>query len=146
MPPYLRWHLSSFDLDLRIVYSHTNDRIKRIARRHPSPIGLQHNLLRPRRQLQLGLCLGTEPLGASTDPYSFADHNEFPSDTPENQGLDRFARQLRDGADIKLFVDWHSYGKYILHPFGYNETVYPPETSNSLLHLAAPTVLSRLCL
>lgn len=28
---------------------------------------------------------------------------------------------------IKLFIDWHSYGQYILSPFGYKETLYAPE-------------------
>lgn len=52
---------------------------------------------------------------------------EKPTDTPENQGLDKLVRQLRDGAGIKLYIDWHSYGQYILSPFGYKETLYAPE-------------------
>lgn len=52
---------------------------------------------------------------------------EAPSDTPENQGLDKLVRKLRDGPGIKLFIDWHSYGQYILSPYGNNETHYAPE-------------------
>ncbi|KAI0401737.1 hypothetical protein F4802DRAFT_400998 [Xylaria palmicola] len=68
------------------------------------------------------------PLGASTNPCSQTYKGERPSDAPENQGLDKLVRQLRDnGAGIKLYVDWHSYGQYILSPFGYKETLYAPE-------------------
>ncbi|KAH7247117.1 hypothetical protein FSOLCH5_012351 [Fusarium solani] len=66
-------------------------------------------------------------LGASTNPCSEVYKGEKPSDSPENQGLDKLVRQLRDGAGIKLYIDWHSYGQYILSPFGYKETLYAPE-------------------
>lgn len=36
-------------------------------------------------------------------------------------------RTVRDRAGIKLYIDWHSYGQYILSPFGYKETLYAPE-------------------
>lgn len=36
-------------------------------------------------------------------------------------------RQLRDTVGIKLFIDWHSYGQYILSPFGYRDDLYAPE-------------------
>ncbi|KAI1170705.1 hypothetical protein F4777DRAFT_583655 [Nemania sp. FL0916] len=67
------------------------------------------------------------PQGASTNPCSETYKGERPSDSPENQGLDKLVRQLRDGAGIKLYIDWHSYGQYILSPFGYKETLYAPE-------------------
>ncbi|KAI1147423.1 hypothetical protein F4825DRAFT_149249 [Nemania diffusa] len=67
------------------------------------------------------------PLGASKNPCSEVYKGEKPTDTPENQGLDKLVRQLRDGAGIKLYIDWHSYGQYILSPFGYKETLYAPE-------------------
>ncbi|KAI1290584.1 hypothetical protein F5Y03DRAFT_378189 [Xylaria venustula] len=67
------------------------------------------------------------PEGASTNPCSETYKGEHPSDAPENQGLDKLVRQLRDGAGIKLYIDWHSYGQYILSPFGYKETLYAPE-------------------
>ncbi|KAF2797596.1 hypothetical protein K505DRAFT_298102 [Melanomma pulvis-pyrius CBS 109.77] len=67
------------------------------------------------------------PLGASTNPCSQTYKGEAPSDTPENQGLDALVHKLRDGAGIKLYIDWHSYGQYILSPYGYNETLYAPE-------------------
>ncbi|KAI8955753.1 hypothetical protein F4801DRAFT_174243 [Xylaria longipes] len=67
------------------------------------------------------------PQGASTNPCSQTYKGERPSDSPENEGLDKLVRQLRDGAGIKLYIDWHSYGQYILSPFGYKETLYAPE-------------------
>jgi hypothetical protein len=66
-------------------------------------------------------------LGASTNPCSQTYKGEAPSDTPENQGLDKLVKRLRDTVGIKLFIDWHSYGQYILSPYGYNETRYAPE-------------------
>jgi murein tripeptide amidase MpaA len=65
--------------------------------------------------------------GASTNPCSQTYKGEAASDTPENQGLDQFVRKLRDTQGIKLFIDWHSYGQYILSPYGFNETLYAPE-------------------
>ncbi|KAF5008568.1 hypothetical protein FDECE_5168 [Fusarium decemcellulare] len=66
-------------------------------------------------------------LGASTNPCSEVYRGEKPTDSPENQGLDKLVRQLRDGPGIVLYIDWHSYGQYILSPFGYKETLYAPE-------------------
>lgn len=65
--------------------------------------------------------------GASTNPCSQTYKGEAANDTPENQGLDAFVRKLRDEQGIKLYIDWHSYGQYILYPYGYNETLYAPE-------------------
>ncbi|KAJ1323869.1 carboxypeptidase A4 [Microdochium nivale] len=67
------------------------------------------------------------PLGASTNPCSQTYKGVAPSDAPENKGLDLYMRKLRDGAGIKLYIDWHSYGQYILSPFGAKETLYAPE-------------------
>ncbi|KAK9417811.1 hypothetical protein SUNI508_01568 [Seiridium unicorne] len=67
------------------------------------------------------------PNGASTNPCSETYKGLAPSDTPENAGLDKFVRQLRDSVGIKLFIDWHSYGQYILSPYGYRNDLYAPE-------------------
>lgn len=40
--------------------------------------------------------------------------------------MDSLVRKLRDSQGIKLFIDFHSYGQYILSPYGYNETLYAP--------------------
>ncbi|KAF2013125.1 zinc carboxypeptidase [Aaosphaeria arxii CBS 175.79] len=65
--------------------------------------------------------------GASTNPCSYDYKGEAPSDAPETQGLDSLVRKLKANSGIELFVDWHSYGQYILSPYGYNETLYAPE-------------------
>jgi len=57
--------------------------------------------------------------------YPFRVKADSPS--PTDKGLDTFVRKLRDGPGIKLYIDWHSYGQYILSPYGYNETLYAPE-------------------
>ena len=109
---------------LGFAYTQTNERLWR-KNRQPGPgnstaIGRDIN-----RNWEFGW--DANPLGASTDPASQVYKGEAPSDSPENKGLDKFVRKLRDRAGIKLFIDWHSYGQYILTPFGYKETLYAPE-------------------
>ena len=41
-------------------------------------------------------------------------------DSPEIQGLTSLINRVRDSQGIKLYVDWHSYGQYILTPYGYD--------------------------
>lgn len=67
------------------------------------------------------------PDGASPDPCDQTYKGEAPSDTPENKGLVKFVKHLRDLHGIKLFIDWHSYGQYILSPWGYNCTIVPED-------------------
>ncbi|KAI0976328.1 hypothetical protein F4678DRAFT_416682 [Xylaria arbuscula] len=43
-----------------------------------------------------------------------------PGDTPENTGIRTYGDQLGAGKGIKLYIDWHSYGQYILTPYGYS--------------------------
>ncbi|KAI1653270.1 hypothetical protein F4813DRAFT_375262 [Daldinia decipiens] len=106
------------------TYSQTTDRLWR-KNRQPPP-GNQSCIGRDINR-NWGFAWDANPLGASTNPCSQTYKGEAPSDTPENQGLDKLVRQLRDDAGIKLYIDWHSYGQYILSPFGYKETLYAPE-------------------
>ncbi|KAK7937198.1 uncharacterized protein PG986_014066 [Apiospora aurea] len=69
----------------------------------------------------------SNPRGSSTNPCSQTYRGAAPGDSPENAGLDAFMRQVRDRQGIKLYIDWHSYGQYLLFPFGYAETLYAPE-------------------
>ncbi|KAH7152003.1 hypothetical protein B0J13DRAFT_439118 [Dactylonectria estremocensis] len=104
-------------------YSQTSDRLWRKNRQPPPSgtcIGRDIN-----RNWEFGW--DANPLGASTNPCSQVYKGEKPSDSPENRGLDKLVRKLRDGPGIKLYIDWHSYGQYILSPYGYNETFYAPE-------------------
>ncbi|KAI1338231.1 zinc carboxypeptidase [Xylariaceae sp. FL0016] len=52
--------------------------------------------------------------GSSTSPGSAA------GDTPENTGIRKYADTLAAGKGIKLYIDFHSYGQYILTPYGYS--------------------------
>lgn len=58
--------------------------------------------------------------GASTNPCDETYKGVAGGDTPEIKGLIAFSKTLTDGKGIKLFIDWHSYGHYILIPFGYD--------------------------
>jgi carboxypeptidase A4 len=97
------------------VYTQSNDR-----------------LWRKNRQTRSGAsCVGTDinrnwpykwelPGGASTNPCSETYKGIVAGDTPENRGLVAFTQKLVAGKGIKLYIDWHSYGQYILLPYGYN--------------------------
>jgi murein tripeptide amidase MpaA len=106
------------------VYSQVADRLWR-KNRQPGPAGSTCVGRDINRNWEFGW--DANPLGASTNPCSQTYKGARPADSPENAALDAFARKLRDGAGIKLYIDWHSYGQYILSPFGYKETLYAPE-------------------
>ncbi|KFA73748.1 hypothetical protein S40288_07338 [Stachybotrys chartarum IBT 40288] len=108
------------------VYSQTTDRLWRKNRQPAPPQGPANCLGRDiNRNWAFGWDANTR--GASRDPCSQTYQGEAATDTPENRGLDAYLRRLRDGAGIRLFIDWHSYGQYLLFPFGYAETTYAPE-------------------
>ncbi|OTB10809.1 hypothetical protein K445DRAFT_341034 [Daldinia sp. EC12] len=108
------------------AYSHTTDRLWR-KNRQPPPENKNQSCFGRDINRNWEFAWDANPLGASTNPCSQSYKGEAPSDAPETQGLDKLVRQLRDGAGIKLYIDWHSYGQYILSPFGYKETLYAPE-------------------
>ncbi|KAI1495368.1 zinc carboxypeptidase [Biscogniauxia mediterranea] len=108
------------------VYSQTSNRLWRKNRQPPPPPADQSCYGRDNNR-NWEFAWDANPLGASTNPCSQTYKGERPVDTPENQGLDKLVRELRDQAGIKLYIDWHSYGQYILSPFGYKETLYAPE-------------------
>ncbi|KAI5860582.1 hypothetical protein GGS23DRAFT_606845 [Durotheca rogersii] len=58
--------------------------------------------------------------GSSTSPGSGRYRGERAGDTPENTGIRQLGDQLAAGRGIKLYIDWHSYGQYILTPYGYS--------------------------
>ncbi|KAH7123900.1 zinc carboxypeptidase [Dendryphion nanum] len=105
------------------VFTQTTNRLWR-KNRQPSPrnstcIGRDIN-----RNWEYGWNANTR--GASTNPCSEVYRGEAPSDAPENKAYDTHLRKLRDTQGIKLYIDWHSYGQYILSPYGANETQYAP--------------------
>ncbi|KAK3313606.1 hypothetical protein B0H66DRAFT_577562 [Apodospora peruviana] len=97
------------------VYTQTNDR-----------------LWRKNRQTRSGSsCVGTDinrnwpykwelTNGASTNPCAETYKGVAAGDTPENKGLVAFTKSLAAGKGIKLYIDWHSFGQYILLPYGYD--------------------------
>ncbi|KAI1092061.1 hypothetical protein F5B19DRAFT_492830 [Rostrohypoxylon terebratum] len=107
-------------------YSQTPERLWRKNRQPPPSSGDQSCIGRDiNRNWEFAWDANSQ--GASINPCSQSYRGEAPSDTPEVQGLDKLVRELRDTTGIKLFIDWHSYGQYILSPFGYKETLYAPE-------------------
>ena len=52
--------------------------------------------------------------GASTNPCSETYKGQAAGDSPENLGLRTQINQLRDGRGIRLYLDIHSFGQYIL--------------------------------
>ncbi|KAK4122034.1 hypothetical protein N657DRAFT_622621 [Parathielavia appendiculata] len=97
------------------VYSQTSDRLWR----------------KNRQTRSTSSCVGTDvnrnwpykwelPGGASTNPCSETYKGQAAGDTPENKALVNFTQTLANGKGIKLYIDWHSYGQYILLPYGYN--------------------------
>ncbi|KAF2193109.1 carboxypeptidase B precursor [Zopfia rhizophila CBS 207.26] len=97
------------------VYSQTNDRLWR----------------KNRQTVSSSSCVGRDinrnwpykwevPGGASTNPCSETYKGVAAGDAPENQGLVAQVNQLRDARGIRLYIDFHSYGQYILWPYGYD--------------------------
>ncbi|KAI0880751.1 uncharacterized protein GGS22DRAFT_79637 [Annulohypoxylon maeteangense] len=60
--------------------------------------------------------------GSSTSPGSETYRGAAAGDTPENTGIRALGDKLTNTTGIKLYVDWHSYGQYILTPYGYSCT------------------------
>lgn len=99
------------------VYSQTTDRLWR-KNRSAAPSGSR--------------CIGTDinrnwpykwdvPGGSSTDPCDQTYRGPSAGSSPEIKGLTNLLSQLQNSAQgIKLYVDWHSYGQYILTPYGYS--------------------------
>ncbi|KAF9873081.1 zinc carboxypeptidase a [Colletotrichum karsti] len=97
------------------AYSQTNDRLwrkNRLPRSGSTCIGTDINRNWP-FNWQL-------PGGASTSPCSETYKGQAAGDTPEMVALKAYTDRLAAGNGIKLFIDWHSYGQYILLPYGYD--------------------------
>lgn len=117
----LRLHASGF------VWSQTNDRLWRKNRQPPPERAVNQTCIGRDINRNWEQAWDANSRGASTDPCSLTYRGEKPRDSPENAGLDDFARKIRDTQGIKSFIDWHSYSQLILMPYGYKETLYAPE-------------------
>ncbi|KAK5952559.1 hypothetical protein OHC33_006605 [Knufia fluminis] len=120
------------------VYTQTNERLWRKNRMPPPPDAENQTCFGRDVNRQWPYMWDANPEGASPNPCSQTYKGETPSDSPENQGLVAFVDHLRDTQGIKLYIDWHSYGQYILSPWGYNCTVYD-ESLGRHIKLAALT-------
>jgi hypothetical protein len=67
--------------------------------------------------------------GSSTSPSSETYRGVAAGDTPEVQGIRGLADTLSDGRGIKFYIDWHSYGQYLLLPYGYSCSARAPNHS-----------------
>ncbi|KAK8091440.1 hypothetical protein PG997_001801 [Apiospora hydei] len=109
------------------VYTQTTDRLWRKNRQPPPSDAANATCLGRDINRNWEHGWDSNPRGSSTNPCSQTYRGAAPGDSPENAGLDAFVRQVRDRQGIKLYIDWHSYGQYLLFPFGYAETLYAPE-------------------
>ncbi|KAF2749202.1 hypothetical protein M011DRAFT_399384 [Sporormia fimetaria CBS 119925] len=97
------------------VYTQTTDRLWRKNRQTVSSsscVGRDINRNWPYKWEVTG--------GASTSPCSETYKGLAPSDAPENRGLVSQVQSLKNSRGIRLYLDIHSYGQYILWPYGYN--------------------------
>lgn len=69
--------------------------------------------------------------GASTNPCAEDYKGLAGGDTPEITSLVSFTRQIATNG-IKLFIDFHSYGQYILQAYGYSCSQYPANINQQL--------------
>ncbi|CAJ0547042.1 Ff.00g016690.m01.CDS01 [Fusarium sp. VM40] len=65
--------------------------------------------------------------GASTNPCDETYKGLAAGDSPENKALKAQIDSLSASKGITFYVDFHSYGQYILWPYGYDCSVVSPE-------------------
>ncbi|KAK0715334.1 hypothetical protein B0H67DRAFT_239081 [Lasiosphaeris hirsuta] len=102
------------------VYTQTTNRLwrkNRQTRTSSSCVGTDMNRNWPYKWEVTG--------GASTDPCDETYKGQAAGDTTEIKALVAFTQTLKNSKGIKLFIDWHSYGQYILTPWGYDCSLKP---------------------
>ncbi|KAI1423558.1 hypothetical protein F5Y12DRAFT_716183 [Xylaria sp. FL1777] len=107
------------------VYTQTTTRLwrkNRQTRSGTSSVGTDINRNWP--YMWSGEGSSTSP-GAALETY----RGQAPGDTPENTGIRTYGDKLGAGKGIKLYIDWHSYGQYILTPYGYSCSAVAPNQS-----------------
>jgi len=129
-------HEADHCLHTGFIYTQTTERLWRKNRQPPPPPPANQSCYGRDINRNWAYEWDSNPLGASTDPCSQVYKGEAPSDTPENQGLTKLVDTLRDTSGIKLYIDWHSYGQYILAPWGFNCTLYADDLGQHI-NLAA---------
>ncbi|KAF2794557.1 hypothetical protein K505DRAFT_241876 [Melanomma pulvis-pyrius CBS 109.77] len=113
------------------VYTQTTDRLWRKNRQTVSTsscVGRDNNRNWPYKWEVTG--------GASTSPCSETYKGLAAGDAPENKGMVAQVNALRDARGIRLYIDFHSYGQYILWPYGYSCSL---RTENDAQHRSLAT-------
>lgn len=64
-----------------------------------------------------------DPQGASTLPYDETFNGVSAGSEPENKALVSHTKAVAAKQPLFQYVDWHSYGQYILTPYGYTTAV-----------------------
>lgn len=75
-----------------------------------------------------------DPNGASTDPCAQTYKGRASGDSPENRALVSQIRGVASQQNIAQYIDFHSYGNYLLSPYGYTSSL--PPTSSTIVALA----------
>jgi carboxypeptidase T len=67
--------------------------------------------------------------GASSDPADIFYQGPYPFSAPETAAVRDFveSRVINDEQQIKLYIDFHSYGELIMWPYGYTFDPMPPD-------------------
>ncbi|CAK1362352.1 Metallocarboxypeptidase A-like protein [Cercospora beticola] len=104
------------------IYSQTRERLWRKNRQLPprgsSCYGVDVNRNWPHQW-------STNSGGSSTNPCNQAYRGASAGSEPETKGLTRTINNIASAQGIKLYIDWHSYGNYILSPYGYTCSSFP---------------------
>ncbi|KAK8049955.1 hypothetical protein PG994_011685 [Apiospora phragmitis] len=113
----IKGFLNSYDFYFfpRFSYTQSNDRLwrkNRMPRSSTSARGTDINRNWPYKWEVAG--------GASTNPSAEDYKGQVAGDTPEVKVLKAFTDKLAAGKGIRLYIDFHSYGQYILLPYGYS--------------------------
>lgn len=115
------------------VYSQTSNRLWRKNRSPPPPdaanqtcYGVDVNRNWPY------MWLSGEEGSWSPNPCSEVYHGEAPGDTPENQGMRGLVDRIAERQGIKWYSDWHSYGQYMLSPYGFDCDLYPANSAEQV--------------
>lgn len=74
-----------------------------------------------------------DPNGASTDPCAQTYKGQAQGDTPEIKALVSHMQNVSRSQNLTQYIDFHSYGNYILSPYGYTSAV--PANSNAQVGL-----------
>jgi murein tripeptide amidase MpaA len=112
------------------VYTQTNNRLWR-KNRNPAPSGSNCVGIDLNRNWPYKWDV-TNGQGSSGDPCDETYRGAKAGDQPETAGMAGFVDKVAAKQDIKLYVDFHSYGQYILTPYGWTCDSLPPNNDQHI--------------